>query len=398
MTALAWSANGATLASGSADATVRLWPVDPSGAARTPTVLREDSAVTALCWSPEDPNVLATATNDKTIRFWDVRSKRAEQTVSLPRTDSVLYLAWSHDGAVLAAGTKDDTLLLLDARRSTVDARKAAIGGATIQPFEMNELAWTPDGLLFISAGPKTVVDTYEGIINVVLPKEDLSGVTPVVSLQAHTGQIQSLRFDPAGRHFATGSTDSTINYWSVEDLAVIRCFDRLEFAAKSLSFSFDGAYLATASDDKIVDIVGSAAVVVVVLLGIAPQRFYYVCYSWDFVVTLCMPGSSKKVISTSLFFFPYNLSSSRSPIQFVIPSSSCYLSPSSADSRVGRQPRACDSVLRRDEPRRLDACSVPRARVRRGRFEGARRRQGGDSGDGRGVVAALSAGWNMCQ
>ena len=235
---------------------MRLWAVDATGASRSSTVLKGHSgAVDAICWSPEDPNVLATA-GDSTVKFWDVRSQRAEQSISIPHTYGVLFMAWSHDGAVLAVGTREDNLLLLDARKAAVDARKVVIAGSVTQPFEMNELAWTPSGLLFISAGPKSVVDTYEGLVHIVKPRADLRGVTPVATLQAHSAQVQSLRFDPSGRFFVTGSADSTVNYWSVDDLAVVRCFDRLETGAKSLSFSHDGAYVATASEDKLVEVV----------------------------------------------------------------------------------------------------------------------------------------------
>ena len=263
---LAWNASGSTLASGSADASLRLWSVDATGAVRGSTQLRGAPAepVDAVAWSPEDRGLLAAASAEGAIRFWDARSGRAEQTVALRSCDAALSMSWAPDGRTLAVGTRDDRLVLLDARRSAVDARTAAQTSFTVQQFEMNQIAWAPAGpaagLLFISAGPKTEMDTYVGRIDVLQLAPGGGALAPVTQLQAHNAQVHSLAFDRSGALLASGSADSTVVLWSVEDMAPLRCFDRLEYAPKYLSFSSDGALLATASDDRIVDVVRSRA------------------------------------------------------------------------------------------------------------------------------------------
>ena len=215
--------------------------------------------------------MLAAASVDKTIRFWDTRANgRAEQVLSMRDCEEgALSMSWAPNGHTLAVGTRDDRLVLIDARRASVDARRAAQLSTIVQPYEMNQIAWAPTGpaagLLFVSAGSKTESDTYTGRVDVMALAgggEGGSGgankgnLVPVTSLVGHNAQIHSLAFDRSGTVFTTGSADSTIVVWSVEDMAPLRCFDRLEYAPKSLSFSYDGAYLASASDDRIVDVV----------------------------------------------------------------------------------------------------------------------------------------------
>ena len=77
ITSLAWSATGHLLATGSADSTVRTWPLDAATGAlrRAADVLRGHAGtVDALAWSPTDAHVLASGSVDRTVRFWDARS------------------------------------------------------------------------------------------------------------------------------------------------------------------------------------------------------------------------------------------------------------------------------------------------------------------------------------
>ena len=57
------------------------------------------------------------------------------------------------------------------------------------------------------------------------------------------------------GRYFATGSADALVSVWDANELACIKTFSRLEWPVRTISFSHDGALLASASEDMRIDI-----------------------------------------------------------------------------------------------------------------------------------------------
>ena len=73
--------------------------------------------------------------------------------------------------------------------------------------------------------------------------------------LSAHPGNCICIEFDPTGRYFAVGSADALVSLWDVNELACVRTFSRLDWPVRTISFSYDGKLLASASEDLIVDI-----------------------------------------------------------------------------------------------------------------------------------------------
>jgi WD40 repeat protein/serine/threonine protein kinase len=110
--ALAFAPDGALLASGSVDETVRLW--DTRRWSEVAVLEGHTDRVYSLEFSP-DGTMLASGSNDTMIRLWSVAA-RTELALLAGHEDYVFALAFDSDGSRLASGSGDRTVRLWDTR------------------------------------------------------------------------------------------------------------------------------------------------------------------------------------------------------------------------------------------------------------------------------------------
>ncbi|MBK5927476.1 hypothetical protein CCR87_09080 [Rhodobaculum claviforme] len=228
--AIAFSPDGAGFVTGSDDQTARIW--DAETGAEIATLRGHESRVQAVAFSPDGARI-ATASHDRTARVWDAETG-AEVARLRGHEGWVRAIAFSPDGSRIATTSDDHTARVWDAGTG------AEI--ATLRGHEdgVRAIAFSPDGSGIATAsddGTARVWDTHTG--------------SETACLRGHKGWVQAIAFSPDGAHIATASRDGTARVWNAETGAVIAELSGHQREVVSIAFSSFGARVATASHDR---------------------------------------------------------------------------------------------------------------------------------------------------
>lgn len=277
VTAVAYTNDGASIATAGADGRLKIWNAGSATLVRT--IELDDGPASAFALF--GPRALTGHASGEIV-LWDWQ--RAEKLATFKRNDAQIwslafagrsdrFVASSHDWKVTLwdAEAQSTPLHVLDAHESAAQAvayvtsergPRLASGGADklVKLWNLDTLdrvrtyrghkdfisavAFSPDGKQLASA-------SLDGNIRIW----SLGSGRALRRLYGHRGRVGSLAFSPDGKTLASSGSDGQLRIWNVARGRTIRTLTGHGGAVNAVSFAPDGEHIASAGEDGVVRI-----------------------------------------------------------------------------------------------------------------------------------------------
>ena len=270
---MAFSPDGRLLAIGSRDNTVGVWAVSTGQLVGGPIGRKHPISAVAVSL---DGRLLASAASDghrgAFIEVWDFA---AAECIFRAWAESVLSLALSHDGRLLAAGRLDKTIQVFDVER------ELEVGGRLVGHTEaVSSVAFNADGSVTSASADATVrlwdlprirhrghvedmvftpghLLTSAARENTIRLWDAATGQPLGAALRGHAGRIESLVFSPDGRRLASTSGSTMLVYDTDTGETVFATRGGEKWRGETLRFSPTERHLTCRQhhEDRVVDV-----------------------------------------------------------------------------------------------------------------------------------------------
>ncbi|MFN6219299.1 MAG: pentapeptide repeat-containing protein, partial [Aphanizomenon sp.] len=172
----------------------------------------ELTSVLAVAFSP-DGKVLATGEKDGRVRLWNVITGKELLTLR-GHSSGVISVAWSGDSLTLASGSFDKTVKLWNVQ--TGNCVRTLEGHSN----SVNSVAWSGDSQTLASGSDDNTVKLW-----------NIQSGDCVRTLEGHSSGVRSVAWSGDSLTLASGSDDNTVKLWNVQSGECIATFDHRLYA-----------------------------------------------------------------------------------------------------------------------------------------------------------------------
>ena len=233
------------------DGCIKLWDVESARIRQTLGGGLINLRVSSLAFSP-DGQTLASGHAEAKIRLWQLNGGKLLHTLKGHGWD-VNSLAFSRDGRFLVSGGLDGAIKIWNWRsekemRTLKRPSRSEWIGSLVSWFDSSvgsiwSVAVSPDGKTFASGGSDMPIELWE-----------LETGKLVRILTEHSGTVYCVAFSSDGKTLASGGEDNTIKLWNVGTGELLEILEHLG-PVKSVAFSSNGQTLVSGSADTTIKV-----------------------------------------------------------------------------------------------------------------------------------------------
>jgi len=224
---VAFSSDGALVASGAWDKTVRIWEL-AAGECRRIFEGHTDS-IFSVAITPDGKRILSGG-NDNYIRVWDAQTGRMLKSWTGPGHSVLSIAALPDSKRIISTGSGNlvalkvwelDSYLLQDVLEGHTD--------------DIESVVVSRDGLFAVSGSHDCTVRYWDIITGVCL-----------ATLIGHSGNVKSVQITPDGKIAVSGSCDQTVKVWDLEAGSCVGTLEGHQDDIDSVAISPDGVLIAS--------------------------------------------------------------------------------------------------------------------------------------------------------
>jgi hypothetical protein len=241
---VAWSPDGARIASGSWDQTVHVW--DAKSGAHLFIYRGHTTNVNAVAWSPAriGQRIASASGNsffkgEHVVQVWDAATE-AHLLTYHGHTQPVHTVAWSPGGTRIASGSEDKTVQVWDARTATLVF-------SLNHTSTVNAVAWSPDGTRIASASGNVFLGGEHDV-----QVWDAATGGHLLTYRGHTTPVSTVAWSPDGKRIASASAaiDKAVQIWDATSGTTIYTYRGHTLGVTAVAWSPDGQLIASGSND----------------------------------------------------------------------------------------------------------------------------------------------------